>query len=379
MTRLYFVRHVEAEGNLYRICEGQYNGALSPRGEAQLSCVSAYFADIPLDAVYSSDLYRAYRTAQAAASASGLPVIPCRGLREYDFGSYEGESWGDINRRFPEEQHHFYHDLRGFRAPGGESAACVAQRMTDTVKRLANRHPGGSIVIVGHSAAMGTFFPAVQMPFDQVRELQYMKNASVTVMDWDGERFHMVRYNDTSHLSHLPVGDHFTTRPKVEFSYRFADPVRDRDWICHCGEAAWQAVYGNLRLFSMERFYENARGLLLDHSRNGIIPLADGQPAGILLLDSRQQDEPATGHISLIYLQPEFRGMGLGAQLIGKAVVEYRRRGMDTLRLNVASVNQSAQRFYTRLRFRREETRRPFARQYVMRMSIAVPQITAQE
>ena len=78
--------------------------------------------------------------------------------------------------------------------------------------------------------------------------------------------------------------------------------------------------------------------------------MADGNPAGLLLLDSRQQDEPATGHIALVYLLPEYRGMGLGAQLIGRSVIEYRARGMKALRLNVAAVNKPARRFYERFR-----------------------------
>ena len=96
MTRIYFVRHAEAEGNLYRICEGQYDGLLTVFGRAQLPCVTDYFRDIRLDAVYSSDLYRARETAAAVAAASGLPVTLRRGLRELNFGAYEGLSWGDI-------------------------------------------------------------------------------------------------------------------------------------------------------------------------------------------------------------------------------------------------------------------------------------------
>jgi ribosomal protein S18 acetylase RimI-like enzyme len=63
--------------------------------------------------------------------------------------------------------------------------------------------------------------------------------------------------------------------------------------------------------------------------------------------------------------------MGLGAQLIGRAVVEYRRRGMHTVRLNVAHINKTAQRFYTRLGFHRDASLfKMVSRQIVMRMTI---------
>ena len=134
-------------------------------------------------------------------------------------------------------------------------------------------------------------------------------------------------------------------------------------------------MYGNLQLFSGDRFYANARGMMEADRRNAFVPLADGKPAGLLLLDSRQDDEPDTGHIALVYLLPAYRGMGLGAQLIGRAVIEYRARGRKTLRLNVASVNKTAQRFYERMGFRRETPlHKIISRQYVMKLPIAIPQ-----
>lgn len=373
MTRIYFVRHAEAEGNLYRICEGKYNGLLTVYGRAQLPCVTAYFQGIPLDAVYSSDLYRAYQTAKAVAAASGLQVISCRGLREIDFGKFEGIPWGDIYEQYPEVSARFYEDFRAFRAPEGESAREAANRLAREVIRLTGKHPDGTIAIVGHSGAFGALLPALFGGFDTLREPLYMNNAAITVVDTDGVSFTSVRHNDITHLQSLTLA-HPSTRPKVQFSYRLADARRDEAFIRACGEGAWRAVYGNLQFFSSDRFYANARGIIEAYPRNAFIPLAHGKPAGLLLLDSRQNDESETGHIALVYLLPEYRGMGLGAQLIGRAVVEYRARGMKTLRLNVASVNKPAQRFYERMGFRRDmPLYKLVSRQQVMKLDIRIP------
>ena len=56
MTRIYLVRHAEAEGNLYRIAQGQYNSILTDRGWRQVEALRRRFADIRIDAVYASDL-----------------------------------------------------------------------------------------------------------------------------------------------------------------------------------------------------------------------------------------------------------------------------------------------------------------------------------
>ena len=65
MTTVYLIRHAEAEGNLYRIAHGQYDGLITDRGYQQLRVLKKRFDDVPIDAVYSSDLFRARTTARA--------------------------------------------------------------------------------------------------------------------------------------------------------------------------------------------------------------------------------------------------------------------------------------------------------------------------
>ena len=65
MTRIYIVRHAEAEGNLYRRIHGQYDSLVTPMGYQQIAALAERFRDIPVDAVYSSDLYRTRMTAKA--------------------------------------------------------------------------------------------------------------------------------------------------------------------------------------------------------------------------------------------------------------------------------------------------------------------------
>ena len=67
MTTVYLIRHAEAEGNVYRRCHGQYDSLLTERAYQQLPYLADRFADVPLDAIYASDLYRARHTAKAIA------------------------------------------------------------------------------------------------------------------------------------------------------------------------------------------------------------------------------------------------------------------------------------------------------------------------
>ena len=74
MTTIYLIRHAEAEGNLYRIAQGQANSIITDRGWRQIQALERRFADIPVDAVYASDLYRTCTTASAIYRPKGLPL-----------------------------------------------------------------------------------------------------------------------------------------------------------------------------------------------------------------------------------------------------------------------------------------------------------------
>ena len=56
MTTIYLIRHAEAEGNLYRIAQGQANSSITDQGERQLQALASRIAAITIDAVNASDL-----------------------------------------------------------------------------------------------------------------------------------------------------------------------------------------------------------------------------------------------------------------------------------------------------------------------------------
>ena len=103
MTTVYIIRHAEAEGNVYRRCHGQYDSLLTPRAYEQLPCLAKRFENVPLDAVYASDLFRARTTAKAVAEAYGLTVEIRPVLREIDMGDWEDVPWAELPRIWPEE------------------------------------------------------------------------------------------------------------------------------------------------------------------------------------------------------------------------------------------------------------------------------------
>ena len=142
------VRHGESDWNVERRWQGHADRPLTDRGRGQAQNLAARLAGVDLDAVYSSDLRRAWETAEAVASAKGLDVIRLPELREVDVGSWSGLTRDECEARFPEA-------FARWRAGGsgwddGESYEEMGERIVEAIGRLAAEHQGGAILVVSH-------------------------------------------------------------------------------------------------------------------------------------------------------------------------------------------------------------------------------------
>lgn len=87
MTKIYLIRHAEAEGNLYRMAHGHYNGMITNyRGYQQIDALRQRFQDVDIDAVYASDLYRTQITSRAIWLPKALPLHLEPAFREIHMG-----------------------------------------------------------------------------------------------------------------------------------------------------------------------------------------------------------------------------------------------------------------------------------------------------
>lgn len=125
--------------------------ALNEAGKAQAEEAARRFLEIPLNAVYSSDLQRAADTATAIATAQGLEVTLDERFREIDQGEWEGLSVDEIGRRWPE----LWGPARHYsKRPGGESPQEVRLRALAGLKDVVAAHPNGNVLIASHGGTI---------------------------------------------------------------------------------------------------------------------------------------------------------------------------------------------------------------------------------
>jgi 2,3-bisphosphoglycerate-dependent phosphoglycerate mutase len=152
MERLLFLfRHGETDWNRAGRLQGHTDTPLNATGLAQAEALAERLRPHRLDAVVSSDLARAWTTAQIVAEGLRVPLIPEPGLREANIGEAEGLYWPEVKSRFGEEltERWFTDDDAAF--PGGETGLETRTRGLAALRRLA-LHPYRRIGVSTHGA-----------------------------------------------------------------------------------------------------------------------------------------------------------------------------------------------------------------------------------
>jgi alpha-ribazole phosphatase/probable phosphoglycerate mutase len=183
-VELVLVRHAEPSGDFRGRCYGRLDVELSELGREQSARVAAALADAPVSAVVSSPLQRARETAEAIAEPHGLRVVVLDGLRELDFGEFEGKSYDELAASRPQLYRQWMTAPTEVRFPGGESYADLEARVADVVRRLRAVHGGRTVVAVTHGGVVrAVVAAALGLPDDRIFRLS-VDTASITRVGW---------------------------------------------------------------------------------------------------------------------------------------------------------------------------------------------------
>ncbi|MDE7261576.1 MAG: GNAT family N-acetyltransferase [Oscillospiraceae bacterium] len=200
-TKIFLVRHAEAEGNLFRVAHGQYDGTITPQGYRQLAWLRRRFDGQHLDAVYGSDLTRAHTTASALYVPRGLPFRPMPQLREIRLGVWEQMSWGEIQRMDLQMYMDFNKRPHLWRVEGAETFAQVRDRTLAAIRQIAAENPGGAVAAASHGAALRTLLGTLQgMSLEEVGRTGHGDNTAVSLLEVEGDSIRVVFRDDASHL-----------------------------------------------------------------------------------------------------------------------------------------------------------------------------------
>ncbi len=315
MTKLYLIRHAEAEGNIYRRMHGQYNSRITQNGLRQIQALKQRFETVALDAVYASDLFRTRKTAEALYLPKGLPLNLEPRFREVRVGVWEDQPFGLLERTQPEAMRAFSRDPERWAVAGAESYAEYSRRFAEALEEIALVHPGGSVAVLTHGCVLsGGLHRLIGTPFDSSRS----DNAAVCLLEYENGVFTPVYLFDNSHIPEA-----ISTRARQRwwrqqggrFNLWYRDPRPEDEALYH---PLWAPAPG-------DRVW---------------IALLDETPVGYVALQG--------SGVSCLYLRPEYRHRRFGDQLLGQAVSVLRSRGLQTLSIGVPTANLEAVAFFAR-------------------------------
>lgn len=208
MTKIYLVRHCEAVGNNLRIFQGSVNLDITPLGEKQLTFLTDRFKNIHIDAIYSSPLIRAQKTAFAVLGERVMDVKIDNELREINAGIFDGKPFKETFEANKEMAEAWFEHPQDFAPEGGESMRHAYERIYDAVKNIADQNPEKTVVLALHGGVIRCLMARlVYGTIERIGDIAWAENTAVALLSYQNGEFAVDYRNDTTHLpeEYLPV------------------------------------------------------------------------------------------------------------------------------------------------------------------------------
>jgi probable phosphoglycerate mutase len=198
-TTTLLLRHGQTPLSVERRFSGTGDPSLTDAGLAMAVAAADRLVGSGVDAVVSSPLTRARQTAHAAATALGLDVEVEDGLRETDFGDWEGCTFAEVQQEWPREMDAWLAST-AVAPPFGESFDDTTARVQRAHDAVLSRHGGRRVVVVSHVTPIKTLLRLALGAPPSALYRMHLDLASLSEVQWFSDGPAVVRsMNDTHH------------------------------------------------------------------------------------------------------------------------------------------------------------------------------------
>jgi broad specificity phosphatase PhoE len=216
VTKLYLVRHGQSAGN----AEGRFGGhsptPLSELGIQQAELTAQALAKENINAIYTSDLFRAVQTAEPLAKLLDLPVIKTSAFRERNVGVLEGKTFDESKEEFPKDYYALVNRSVHHVITEGESYRHLLRRATSALREILNIHRGEKVAVFSHTGAicfMTLYLLGAIHRKTQTTPWLVTSNCGVNRFEIRGRNnVRVLAINDTRHLLQITGNDSFAAR-----------------------------------------------------------------------------------------------------------------------------------------------------------------------
>ncbi len=200
MTEIILARHGETEWNVTEVFRGRIDIALNDTGIKQAELLAGYLRDIKIDAIYSSPLKRALKTAEIIASYHKLAVEIAPGLIDFNYGKWQGLAHQEVKDKYKEFYVEWINSPDKVKMPTGESLNDVRKRAMGVVAKVIAKYKG-TVVLVSHRVVNKVLTCAL-LGLDNSHFWNIKQDmCGITTFTYENGRFILTEHNNTSYLT----------------------------------------------------------------------------------------------------------------------------------------------------------------------------------
>jgi broad specificity phosphatase PhoE len=200
VTTLYITRHGETEWNIEGRMQGWNDSPLTNLGTNQAYWLYERLKDIDFNAIYSSPLGRAYKTAEILKGDRNIDITEDDSLKEINLSMWEGLNKKNIKEKYENQFYNYCNNPYLYKPLIGEDFWELKERVISGIREIVKKHKDETILIVTHGMALKALVASFEnKPISTLWDEPIIKQTSLTIVEMDSNKINIKMYADISH------------------------------------------------------------------------------------------------------------------------------------------------------------------------------------
>ena len=203
---IYFLRHGETVASKTGGFCGTSDVELTPEGMIMAKDFAVAYQSVPWKAIFCSPMRRTIATAKPLCELVGMEMQLRDGLKEIDFGKWEGKTPAEVNREYHDEYVRWQSEPGWNAPPDGERAIDIARRSSEVIEEIETNYPDGNVLVVAHKATIRIMLCSLLgIDVGRYRDRIHMPVAAVSVLEFCQQGPRLLKLSDRAHIRSLSV------------------------------------------------------------------------------------------------------------------------------------------------------------------------------
>lgn len=200
MNKFFIVRHGETEWNMQGRTQGHGDSKLTEKGRYQADKLGRRLLKFNINCIYSSDLGRTIETSSILSSILNKEVEYTEGLREINFGKWEGMTIQEIKDKYNDIYTIWRNEPHNALIPDAENLIQLKERVLKTINDINKKHENSNIILVSHSMVIKVLL--LSLLGSDLSNLYRIRqdNTALNIVEFREYGPVVVKLNDSNHL-----------------------------------------------------------------------------------------------------------------------------------------------------------------------------------